>query len=742
MIHVINKKSFFVDRTLFCEFSHLAKGFALYRRNLVNAEGLHCKENPTENMKLVPYGKEDRPNKRAKISSENRGSLPSMGVVQTAEKMDCRFGDNVPDKRYACGGMEMTGNVLEEKSSSRHIDSRMQRQERRGDANAREGSIDTNFRKCDRDERAEDLWTSLYVASKPCNLCEGRAMINYKRAQAAVALQSYDVARTIFLDALSELKLNLITPSSSMLVVRIYHGIGYASYCLGNSQDALKYFRSALEAVERWSLGDLYEAASSHCIGILLYIQGPMHFKESLAMLEQTLAIFEEYFGKEAVSNAGLLTNMGHIYFHRSTKASLTKALGMYEGALSIQQKHQGEGSFDVASTICNIGRTCQCLGQLDESLRYFEKVLCIVRNPQYGFHGRDVVAAMKRIADVQYKKGEVSSAISTYETAVLEAKSSLGPFDAELASILKRLGDIFYETHAHSKALSYYVETLQVEEVTLSCCDPNILVTLLNISRIYRQRGDFQTALVFFKSIHYRTIKAYGPNSLESANTLSNIGLIEFQLGHYEAAFVICQDALQIQRDCHGSDDNVDVASSLNSLGLVMFHQGMQSMARDCFYDSLRIRRLLLGPDHHDVATVWYNIGTFHLETGDSEEAVRSYKETLRIERHVLGQSHQDVVLTLHHIGLIYHERGELEEALHFLEEAYEILREKPSLNQEAVGKLLNLMGNIYMQLADIESMMKCYVEASRMCGDGLIIGGFHYYYLRKILPPSAKAA
>jgi hypothetical protein len=48
----------------------------------------------------------------------------------------------------------------------------------------------------------------------------------------------------------------------------------------------------------------------------------------------------------------------------------------------------------------------------------------------------------------------------------------------------------------------------------------------------------------------------------------------------------------------------------------------------------------MILGPDHRDVAILWYSIATLYLESGDDDRAINCYKETLRVERTALGEN------------------------------------------------------------------------------------------------------
>jgi tetratricopeptide (TPR) repeat protein len=295
---------------------------------------------------------------------------------------------------------------------------------------------------------------------------------------------------------------------------------------------------------------------------------------------------------------------------------------------------------------------------------------------------------------------------------------------------------------------LACYNEALEIERETLPKCHPLILATLQNIAQIHRDCGSFDDALGKYKELYSLQLETFGPNSLDIAKTLTLMGHMHYQKKEYTSSIELYQQALQIQRDFFGSDDSLEIASTLNSIGLVLFQEGILDLAKACFTDSLRTRLKVLGPNHRDVAILWYDIATIYLETGNDELALKLYRETLRVEKFALGEKHRDVILTIQHLGLVHQQRGDLDEAEKYFSEALEIERHNGGNESAAVIKLLNLLGNIYMQRANVDKMMKCYIEATRLIQangnetDILVIAGFNFYGLSRTHPPAAGSA
>ena len=289
----------------------------------------------------------------------------------------------------------------------------------------------------------------------------------------------------------------------------------------------------------------------------------------------------------------------------------------------------------------------------------------------------------------------------------------------------------------------------MEVEQSVLHANHPHIMATLTNIGHVFKSLGQHKDALNAYLRVHNLQKDNKDVDNVAVAETLSHIGLIQYQRGDYESSFESYQEALRVRRDHYGTDDHPDIASTLNSIGLTLFKQEMYQLAKGCFSQSLETRRKLLGPDHRDVAILWYNLATIHFEMGEDDTAIDFYKETLRIERKCLGEDHHDVSITLQHVAQVLQNIGNLEDALKYFEEALRIQRKSNKSGSRAtIGKLLNLIGNVNLQLGHTKPMMDCYSEASRLYREldlpasTLVIAGYNMYGLRKIHPPCAPIA
>ncbi|KAG7369202.1 tetratricopeptide repeat protein [Nitzschia inconspicua] len=565
--------------------------------------------------------------------------------------------------------------------------------------------------------------------------------LHYNLGQTCMRQGSYENAASNFNRALS--LCNVTSSESAMYVVMIFHCLGYCSYRTENDDQAITYYDQALSLVRATKLGPLALAASLNCVGVLYFNKQDKGTTIALSMFRESLDLYQSMSNQDVPTIATVLNNIGRVYYLQS---EFQQALVMYEQSLALRQSILDVDSLDVAATLYNIGQTFHQLGRLEDSLARYKDFIHIARGV-LGPSSKDMALVYKGIAEIYHELSDLKMALYFYSQALVVQMKEDGT-STDVATTLNKLGNICYEMKDFTTAMRHYKKGLEVEKKILPANHPHTIITQTNLAHIYKQLGQHDQALKAYMAVYKMQMVTFGANTLQVAETLSSIGLMQYHLRDYESSFESYQQALHIRRSCYGSDDHPDVASTLNSVGLVLFKQDMFDLAKKCFAESLRIRSKILGKDHRDVAILWYNIATIHFETGEDSVAIEMYKETLRVERTALGEDHPDVVLTLQHLGQVHQQLGQIEESLQYFNDALAIERKRPETRSSSMGRILNLLGNVYLQLGRTNEMMKCYVEASRLyeqnqkAGETLVIAGYNFYGLSKTNPPCAPVA
>jgi non-specific serine/threonine protein kinase/serine/threonine-protein kinase len=197
-----------------------------------------------------------------------------------------------------------------------------------------------------------------------------------------------------------------------------------------------------------------------------------------------------------------------------------------------------------------------------------------------------------------------------------------------------------------------------------------------------------------------------------------STLGLTYQKLTLYDEAVGHLSTALETRRQIFG-DHHPDVLVSMNELAWAIHYQSgseynerTEQLARE----ALEKGRLLLGPDHPNVAKSLYILGDQRMHQFDYDQAERYYLEALTIQRKVFGEDHEDIALTLQDLGRIYLDQDDFENAYNYYYEAYDMLRSIFPDGHPLLSAVLSGLGRAVHNLKKLDEAEVFYREALQM--------------------------
>jgi len=204
----------------------------------------------------------------------------------------------------------------------------------------------------------------------------------------------------------------------------------------------------------------------------------------------------------------------------------------------------------------------------------------------------------------------------------------------AELKALLK--AGKYAEVESGARELLAKVEAAAGADSVDAARTLDMLVSSLNFGGKTREPETLQLAerAVAIKE------KALGPDDLQLAVSLNNLGKLLEAIADFAAAGPMYERALRIREKALGPD-HTDVAASLSSLGTLRRKTGDFAAARSLFERALAIREKALGPDHPDVGQSMNAMANLLQSTGDFAGARPLYERALAISEKTLGPSH-----------------------------------------------------------------------------------------------------
>lgn len=255
------------------------------------------------------------------------------------------------------------------------------------------------------------------------------------------------------------------------------------------------------------------------------------------------------------------------------------------------------------------------------------------------------------------------------------------------IASVYKEQGDF-------ESALKYYKKSLELLDKEQSS---NCITVYNSIASIYQEMGNYDTAIEIYKKvldIVTRGLESYSVdvNSFDVGTTYNNLATILKEQHKYEEAIHLYNKALIIFKETFNNEHS-SVATTLNNLATVYFDIRRYEEALHYHYQALSIREKILGLNHPDTAKTYTNIAEIYDILANYEKSILLYEKALNIYQNALGTENTYVTTIYTKIASIYRKQGNHQEALNYYNKALKLQGNPVALN-EVVSNSINFIG------------------------------------------------
>ena len=258
-----------------------------------------------------------------------------------------------------------------------------------------------------------------------------------------------------------------------------------------------------------------------------------------------------------------------------------------------------------------------------------------------------------------------------------------------------------------------------------------------------------------------YERAKQYSDLALSHSNTPlqsitfhNQVGVLQFDMGRYDAALEILKEAEMLCQKNDSSSGNIQLtlASIYINQGIVYRHklsfvQALQNYSKaldislknrpklhpslavlynnigylNCilrendaaltaYENALKIQRQALPERHTDIATVYNNLGNVHLVMEQYSKALECFDKAKNMFNQLLEEGHPKISTLYHNIGDAYHLSNQSDKAVSYLEKALELRIQKlPSTHMHIAESYESLGWVYYKLLQDKKALESC---------------------------------
>jgi tetratricopeptide (TPR) repeat protein len=349
-------------------------------------------------------------------------------------------------------------------------------------------------------------------------------------------------------------------------------------------------------------------------------------------------------------------------------------------------------------------------LGMPELSLRFLETSLHALVHQ--GSEDLEIANILEEIARIQYKAGEMESAISKLDEVLAIRSNEYLPDHQKLTGPLTLQGEIFLKSGKTEEAMKRYNEVLRrLRGLERSECRLVVADITTRVAEIYKNLDERDRAIACHEEALRIRKAVLDPDHLEVAINVSALAILYERRGDLANALSRFAEALQIRRSrlgpCH-----IDVASLYNNMAVVYERLGKLPEATKKYELALGVFRTKLGKNHMVVGTIYNNLGNVYKMQGAFAKAVESYQASLIIRRKALGKSLL-VADTLNSLAGVHLLRGEFDRSLECCEESKLIREDLCGKDHVDVATMLNNIAGVLLKKGE------CDDSVEKLCTD-----------------------
>ncbi len=353
-----------------------------------------------------------------------------------------------------------------------------------------------------------------------------------------------------------------------------------------------------------------------------------------------------------------------------------------------VDLENQTDADDELASTLNDLADCLLAQGRCDEEIvALYQRALDLFIDSG-GLEQPDVANVLNNLAAIHYE-------LSDYATAQTQAEQALAIMDGLFAQ-----KELVAETDAETLALCAAIqlraltqaatalraqgcytqaEPLLTRALTLATQDfgADSLETadsLNNLGVLYKYWGKYQQAETLYQQALAILKQHYGSEHFELAGIFYNLAGLRHARAEYAEAELLCRKALALQTAVL-PDAHQQLAVTRGTLAAILDGQGRYDEALALYRKALATHVTRYGTEHPEVALNLNNLAVIAEAQGYFAEAEALYLQALHIRERCLGSEHPQVATSLNNLAMLYPSIGKGKEAKALFHRALQIL-------------------------------------------------------------------
>ncbi|MDX1946408.1 MAG: CHAT domain-containing tetratricopeptide repeat protein [Pirellulaceae bacterium] len=317
-----------------------------------------------------------------------------------------------------------------------------------------------------------------------------------------------------------------------------------------------------------------------------------------------------------------------------------------------------GAESAMVANSLEVLAASQRELGASDKLPPLHEQILAI-RKKVLGPAHPILAVTLADLAQLRQESGDWPAAADLWTQVVALRRQTLGEDHLAHAESLNALAIAHDEAEQFDLAEATYAQAIARYAAIQGAEHADTAQVMANLADCLQNQAKLSAALDLLKKVLAIRRKALEKDSLDTADTLQRIGLIELELKHNAEAAAALAEAIPAYNREFG-EKSPEAAEVAHNLGRALWRAGKLNEAIPAYLQVLAAREPMPGDEIGPFASLVYDVGVLHQRTERPTEAIPYLRRARDLYQQLVGVEHADYALVITTLAQAYRARGD----------------------------------------------------------------------------------
>ncbi|WP_346839106.1 serine/threonine-protein kinase [Microbulbifer sp. SAOS-129_SWC] len=289
-----------------------------------------------------------------------------------------------------------------------------------------------------------------------------------------------------------------------------------------------------------------------------------------------------------------------------------------------------------------------------------------------------EVVASLRRVIGSSYTQlGLLPEAEFHLQRALQGVRDGEVKDPHEQLRILLAVSDLYHLQNRTREQLALARQTLKLAN-GLQPPEPALKLDVLNrYASALQIAGDLEGALKEFTDLYHATETFYGKDHPNTLRAVSNLGVINHWLEHYDPAERYYRECYQRSQSVLG-EKNTTTLACLSNLASLLETRGKFTAALPLLLRHIELAKAVLGEIHPETLRSMHNLADTYRGLHRYRESEKLFLQVYKSRKAILGAKNIETLQTQYKLGRLYALEQRYDEALTLLQASYRDLAQQ----------------------------------------------------------------